>query len=104
MVMDAGKIAASFAPIKPIASGASDDTAATAGSGFAQVLKNLATQAADAQQTSQALSLAAANGDPNVPLQDVVQAISKAELTLQTLVSVRDKAIEAYQEILRMPI
>lgn len=103
--MDAGKIAATFAPIKPVAAnGNADDGTVTAGTGFAQVLKGLATQAVDAQHTAQSLTLSAAQGDPNVPLQDVVQAIGKAELTLQTLVSVRDKAIEAYQEILRMPI
>ncbi|MCP5405269.1 MAG: flagellar hook-basal body complex protein FliE [Pseudomonadaceae bacterium] len=103
--MDTGKIAASFAPIKPVAGTAgSEDAAATAGTGFANVLKTFATQAVDAQHQAQSLTLAAAQGDPNVPLQDVVQAIGKAELTLQTLVTVRDKAIEAYQEILRMPI
>jgi flagellar hook-basal body complex protein FliE len=37
-------------------------------------------------------------------LNDVVQAITKAELTLQTIVAIRDRLIGAYQEILRMPI
>ncbi|MFZ2587703.1 MAG: flagellar hook-basal body complex protein FliE [Alphaproteobacteria bacterium] len=79
----------------------SDDT--NPAQGFASVLKNMVSQATSAQSEAQALSLAAARGD-NVPLQDVVSAIGKAEMTLQTLVTVRDKAIEAYQEILRMPI
>ncbi len=37
-------------------------------------------------------------------LNDVVQAITKSELTLQTIVAIRDRLIGAYQEILRMPI
>jgi flagellar hook-basal body complex protein FliE len=37
-------------------------------------------------------------------LADVVSAVSSAEVTLQTVVGVRDKMINAYQEILRMPI
>lgn len=37
-------------------------------------------------------------------MNDVVQAITKAELTLQTIVAVRDRLIGAYQDILRMPI
>lgn len=37
-------------------------------------------------------------------LTDVVTAVGKAELTLQTVVAVRDKVIQAYQEVLRMPI
>ena len=35
---------------------------------------------------------------------DVVTAVAEAELTVQTIVSVRDRMISAYQEILRMPI
>jgi len=31
-------------------------------------------------------------------------AVSEAELTLNTVVAVRDKVLEAYREILRMPI
>ena len=37
-------------------------------------------------------------------LTDVVTAVTNAELTLQTVVAVRDRVIQAYQEILRMPI
>lgn len=35
---------------------------------------------------------------------DVVTAVAETELTVQALVSVRDRVITAYQEILRMPI
>lgn len=35
---------------------------------------------------------------------DVVTAITDAEVTLKTVVSIRDKLIAAHQEILRMPI
>lgn len=34
----------------------------------------------------------------------VVEALAATELAVQTAVSVRDKVIEAYQEILRMPV
>ena len=37
-------------------------------------------------------------------LTDVVTAVTSAELTLQTVVAVRDRVISAYQEIMRMPI
>ena len=37
-------------------------------------------------------------------LTDVVQAVTNAELTLQTVVALRDKMLNAYQEIMRMPI
>ncbi|HUG60310.1 MAG TPA: flagellar hook-basal body complex protein FliE [Methylomirabilota bacterium] len=35
---------------------------------------------------------------------DVVTAVSETELALETMVSVRDRVISAYEEIMRMPI
>ena len=37
-------------------------------------------------------------------LNEIVTAVNNAEMTLQTVVAVRDKVIQAYQEIMRMPI
>ncbi|WP_319773011.1 flagellar hook-basal body complex protein FliE [Breoghania sp.] len=42
------------------------------------------------------------NGKANVV--DVVTAVSETEVALQTMVSVRDKVIAAYEEIMRMSI
>jgi flagellar hook-basal body complex protein FliE len=39
-----------------------------------------------------------------VDIRDVVMAVNNAEITLQTVTAVRDKVIQAYQEIMRMPI
>ena len=35
---------------------------------------------------------------------DVVMAVSRAELTLQTAVALRDRVISAYQDVMRMLI
>jgi len=35
---------------------------------------------------------------------DVVEAVTAAELTLQTVVALRDRLLNAYQEIMRLPI
>lgn len=40
----------------------------------------------------------------NLDAQSVVEALSQAELALQTAVTVRDRVVAAYQDILRMPI
>jgi flagellar hook-basal body complex protein FliE len=37
-------------------------------------------------------------------LTEVVEAVTAAELTLQTVVALRDKMLQAYQDIMRMPI
>ena len=67
------------------------------------MLQGLIKQTTQATGKAEGLTLAAAQGQ-NVPLHEVVQAITEAQLTLQTLTSVRDRAVEAYQEIIRMPI
>ena len=36
--------------------------------------------------------------------QAVVEALAATEMAVQTAVSVRDRVVEAYQEILRMPV
>ena len=48
----------------------------------------------------QAMSVAGGQGD----IVDVVTAIAAAETQLQTVMAVRDQVINAYQEIMRMPI
>jgi len=37
-------------------------------------------------------------------LTDVVVALSHAELTLQTATAIRDRVVQAYQDIMKMPI
>jgi flagellar hook-basal body complex protein FliE len=51
-------------------------------------------------RTSQAQAVA--SGKANMI--DVVTAVAESETTMQTLVSVRDKMIAAYEDVLRMPI
>ena len=45
---------------------------------------------------------ALATGKGNIV--DVVTAVSETEVAIEALVSVRDKVIQAYEEIMRMPI
>jgi flagellar hook-basal body complex protein FliE len=52
----------------------------------------------DAEST--ALKATAGEADPHA----LVQALAQAELAVETAVTVRDKVVEAYQEILRMPV
>lgn len=49
---------------------------------------------------TKAMQLAAGKAD----LVDVVTAVAETEVAVETLVSVRDKVIQAYEEIFRMPI
>jgi flagellar hook-basal body complex protein FliE len=74
----------------------------TGGSAFADILKNSIDSVAETGRASEKMSIQAMSGDAE--LVDVVTAISAAEVTLETVVAVRDKVIGAYNEIMRMPI
>ena len=69
---------------------------------FSNLVTGYLNQAAQLGQTSEQLAIQGIQGQAN--LTDVVTAVSEAEVTLQTVVAVRDKVVEAYREILRMPM
>ncbi|HEY8189549.1 MAG TPA: flagellar hook-basal body complex protein FliE, partial [Micavibrio sp.] len=64
--------------------------------------KKTALEAVETLHGGEKASAQAVMGTAN--LTDVVQAVTAAELTLQTVVAVRDRMLTAYQEIMRMPI
>lgn len=72
------------------------------GVSFADILKNNIEDSVKTLKTGEDLSAQAVTGKAD--LTDVVQAVNSAEITLQTVVAVRDRMISAYQEIMRMPI
>ncbi|MDB6181176.1 flagellar hook-basal body complex protein FliE [Paracoccus fistulariae] len=57
-----------------------------------------------AQQMSQVDSVATGAMTGKVETHQLVQTIAEAELAMETVVAIRDKVVEAYQEILRMPV
>ena len=73
-----------------------------AGGGFADVLRGAINDGVGDLNRAEQVSHAAAAGKADV--NEVITAVSEAELTLQTVVALRDRVIQAYQEILRMPI
>jgi flagellar hook-basal body complex protein FliE len=72
------------------------------GPNFGSVLKDVMDAVSDAAQKSDVQSQAVATGKANMV--DVVTAVAESETAIQTLVSVRDKVISAYEDILKMPI
>ncbi|MFQ5774571.1 MAG: flagellar hook-basal body complex protein FliE [Kiloniellaceae bacterium] len=70
--------------------------------GFADALRQATEGAIDGLREGEQQTLKAAVGTAD--LTEVVTAVARAELTLQTVVTLRDRVIQAYQEILRMPI
>jgi flagellar hook-basal body complex protein FliE len=72
------------------------------GADFGSVLRDAVSGAIDAGHHADAQAAQAIAGGGNVT--DLVTAVSKAELALQTTAAIRDRVVQAYQDIMRMPI
>ncbi len=77
-------------------------TAGQGGQGFADLVKNALGDAMAAGRAGEGVALQAVANQAD--LNEIVTAVTNAEVTLQTVVAVRDRVIQAYQDIMRMPI
>jgi flagellar hook-basal body complex protein FliE len=82
--------------------GSAAGAAAGAGSDFTQFLSQAMNNAVSTMKTGEQVAASGAAGKGDVV--SVVNAVNAAELTLDTVVAVRDKVIAAYQNIMQMPI
>ena len=99
--------------VNPITNLLSSATALTGGSveqantpkapSFSNMVSNAIKSVANDQRAAENVTMQVAVGE-QVPMHDVISIVGKADLTLQTMLTVRDRAVEAYQEIQRMPI
>ena len=76
--------------------------AASGGPSFGDLVKDSIASLQKTTQASDVQSQAMAAGKANIV--DVVTAVAESEVAINTLVSVRDKVINAYEEIMKMPI
>jgi flagellar hook-basal body complex protein FliE len=72
------------------------------GGGFADMLQNAVQGAIDSSKAGEAASMGAVTGKADI--NSVVAAVNNAEVTLQTVLAVRDKVLAAYSEIMHMTI
>ena len=72
------------------------------GQSFASMLKDTLGSVVEAGRKSDSQAVAMASGKANVV--DVVTAVAETEVAVSALVSVRDRVIQSYEEIMRMPI
>lgn len=76
-------------------------TPATDGAGFAQALQGGLQNVQDVQSKADQLGVQAATGDLK-DVHDYMIAATQAELTTELTVTLRNKALEAFNEIMRM--
>ena len=72
------------------------------GPDFSTMVANAAQEAVETVRTGDTMAIAGLNGQAG--LQQVVEATMAMESTVQVSVALRDKLVEAYQEVMRMPI
>jgi flagellar hook-basal body complex protein FliE len=74
----------------------------TSGPSFGELLQTAVGGVMEAGRRADVQAQQMAAGRANVV--DVVTAVAETEVTVETLVAVRDRMITAYEEIMRMPI
>jgi len=98
--------AAAYQSIAGMGSGAAGANAAAAAPGgvnsFGAFLSQAIQDSVGTMKTGEQLATAQVAGQANIV--DVVNAVNAAEMTLDTVVAVRDKVVQAYQSIMNMPI
>jgi flagellar hook-basal body complex protein FliE len=71
---------------------------------FADLLKASIDKVSDAQNQASGLAERFQLGDQNVSLEDTMVALSKANISLQEMVQVRNRMIAAYHDIMNMQV
>lgn len=80
-----------------------DRGSAASGTGsFGSTLQRALESAVQTGHTADAQAMQGIAGAGN--LTEVVTALARAELTLQTATAIRDRVVQAYQDIMKMPI
>jgi flagellar hook-basal body complex protein FliE len=79
---------------------AGGDTAA--GGGFAMLLKDALSSVKEAGHKADVQAQSMVAGKANIV--DVVTAVAESEVAIDAVVAVRDKVIQAYEDIMKMPI
>ncbi len=85
-------------PYGPSRAATAPQPGAQPGAGLAGLAQDFARTLAAGEGT--AMGAMAGQADPHA----LVQALTQTELAVETAVTVRNKVVEAYQEILRMPV
>ncbi|AZC17083.1 MULTISPECIES: flagellar hook-basal body complex protein FliE [Pseudomonas] len=78
--------------------------AQVSGSSFADLLGQAVNKVNDTQQASNQLASAFEIGKSGVDLTDVMISSQKASVSFQALTQVRNKLVQAYQDIMQMPV
>ncbi len=74
------------------------------GAKFSELMTQAVDKVNEVQQASGAMQKAYLKGDPNVDITDVMIASQKSGVAFDAMVQVRNKLVEAYRDVMNMPI
>ncbi len=77
---------------------------AGAASDFSELLKQSIDKVNETQMDAKKITDAFQQGDPNVQMSEVMVALQKSNVSFQAMLQVRNKLVNAYQEIMNMPV
>jgi flagellar hook-basal body complex protein FliE len=101
-VLDTGGSGSPFTNLGRLRDGGAGSGTEAGGSSFSAVLKDALSSVAETGRKSDAQAVAMASGKANV--MDVVTAVAETDVAVSTLVSVRDRVIQSYEDIMKMSI
>ena len=84
------------------AAGGAASSAAVGAGDFSNFLSTALKDSIGTMKQGETMAARQVAGQANIV--DVVNAVNQAEITLDTVVAVRDKVVQAYQSIMNMPI
>ena len=101
MALNVGEVLNAYRSTMKAADGAGNTQGIdkVAGAQFSDVLDNVLSGTVDSLHQAEKVSLAAVQGKASV--NEVITAVSSAEVALQTVTTIRDRLIAAYQELMR---
>ena len=71
---------------------------------FQSMFKNAIDNVNENQQTAAQLATRFEQGDPSIDLPEVMIALQKSSVSFQAMTQVRNKLVEAYKDIMNMPV
>ena len=84
--------------------GATSGAESVSGGQFSNLLTQSVADVNSSMQASKALTVAFENGDPSVSLAEVMITAQKASLQFTGMTDVRYNVLNAYQEVMNMPV
>lgn len=97
------KLKQSDSGVKPSIGINQQDKASGSGQSFLDHLKDSIKETNGMQKSADKLAVDVATGK-SANLHETMLAVTQAELTFNLMVQVRNRALEAYQEVMRMPV